>query len=26
MVATEQQFFGPTAINPGDRRVFPTTP
>ena len=26
MVATEQQFFGPTAINPGDSRVFPTTP
>jgi len=26
MVATEQQFFGPTVINPGDSRVFPTTP
>jgi P-type conjugative transfer protein TrbJ len=26
MVATEQQFFGQTAINPGDSRVFPTTP
>ena len=26
MVATEQQFFGQTLINPGDSRVFPTTP
>jgi P-type conjugative transfer protein TrbJ len=26
MVATEQQFFGLTVINPGDSRVFPTTP
>ena len=26
MVATEQQFFGPTIINPGDSRGFPTTP
>ena len=26
MVATEQQFFGLTTINPGDSRVFPTTP
>jgi len=26
MVATEQQFFGPTVINAGDSRVFPTTP
>jgi hypothetical protein len=26
MVATEQQFFGQTAIHPGDSRVFPTTP
>ena len=26
MVATEQQFFGPTVIKPGDSRVFPTTP
>jgi P-type conjugative transfer protein TrbJ len=26
MVATEQQFFGPTVINPGDSRAFPTTP
>jgi P-type conjugative transfer protein TrbJ len=26
MVATEQQFFGQTAINPGDSRGFPTTP
>jgi P-type conjugative transfer protein TrbJ len=26
VVATEQQFFGLTTINPGDSRVFPTTP
>jgi len=26
MVAAEQQFFGLTTINPGDSRVFPTTP
>jgi len=25
-VATEQQFFGPTVVNPGDSRAFPTVP